>query len=420
MQSLLGRVLRARLPFWTFLPMLVMALGIGGAGGYLTAQRTLHPCPLTADQCETFGTFWQAWQRVERNYVDPSVLNAENLTDGAIRGMVESLGDTGHSRYLPPADAQAERESINARFEGIGAYIDVLDGQPIIVEPIENSPAEAAGLLSGDRILKIGDRDVRGLSIDELRPLVRGPRGTQVTFTIQRDGRTESFEVTVTREEIDIPSVTWRMLPDQTAHIQIIQFSATASSGVRQAISEARTQGAQSIVLDLRNNSGGLVDQLVAVASEFLPKGTTLLIERDREGKEVPYTAREGGTALDLPMIVLVNNNSASAAEILAGALGEAGRAKVVGVPTFGTATVLRTFRLDNGGELRLGTTQWLTPQGKQVRGSGITPDIVVELPLGKLPLSPREAAALSPADLANSGDTQLLRALELLHSPTS
>ena len=168
-------------------------------------------------------------------------------------------------------------------------------------------------------------------------------------------------------------------------------------------------------MLDLRNNPGGLVNQLIAVASEFMPKGTTILIEQGRDGKEVPYTTQEGGTALDIPMTVLVNQNSASSAEILAISLSEGGRAQVIGEPTFGTATVLRTFRLDNGGELRVGTTQWLTPKGDLVRGKGITPDQIVELPIGKVPLSPSEAATLDSAGLQASGDTQLLRAIEVL-----
>jgi carboxyl-terminal processing protease len=395
MLALLTRLLRVQIPVWVVFPLLLLSVAAGVAGSYAIAQPNISGCPLDQADCSDFSSFWRAWDIVTKNYVDPQATTANRLTEGAIQGMVDSLGDTGHTRYLPPDIAKAEREQIIGKFEGIGAYINVQDGEPVITAPIEGSPAEQAGIQAGDRIVSVDGKDVRGVSIDELLTLVRGPRGTSVVLTIQRDGREAPFDITVVRDEIRIPTVTWRMLPNQIAHIQLIQFSAQADPDLRQALQAATDAGAAGIVLDLRNNPGGLVEQLVLVASEFMPKGTTILIERDRDGKEQPYTTRDGGVALDIPMAVLVNNNSASAAEILAGALSEAGRARVIGVPTFGTATVLRTFRLDNGGELRLGTSQWLTPNGQLVRGQGITPDEVIELPVGTAPLSPADAAAL-------------------------
>jgi carboxyl-terminal processing protease len=169
------------------------------------------------------------------------------------------------------------------------------------------------------------------------------------------------------------------------------------------------------VVLDLRNNPGGLVQELVGIASQFLPKDTTVLLEQNREGERTPYKTDEGGVALDIPLVVLVNNNSASSAEILAGALKDAGRAKVIGVPTFGTATVLRTYDLNDGAQVRIGTTQWLTPKGEVVRGQGIQPDELVELPPDVAPLSPAEAALLDTPTLLRSQDVQLVRAIEQL-----
>jgi carboxyl-terminal processing protease len=285
----------------------------------------------------------------------------------------------------------------------------------MIVQPIEQSPAERAGLKAGDLIIKVDGHDVHGVTIDQLRSLVRGPRGTRVTLTIQRAGEATPRDITVERDEVRVPSVSWRMLPDGVAMLHLVQFSERADDELRQALADARAQGATALVLDLRDNPGGLVDQLVKVASEFLPKGATVLIEQDRAGKQTPYTVGTAGTAQDIPMVVLVNANSASSAEILAGALSEAGRAKVVGTPTFGTATVLRTFKLGNGGELRVGTTQWLTPKGEQVRGKGIQPDVTVELPAGAQALSPVDAAALGSQGLGQTQDTQLRKALELL-----
>lgn len=409
------RILRIQLPIWLVMPMLVLTLFIGAGSGYLGALQVTSPCPLASDVCQGMEPFWKAWDVVSQNYVDPAAIDRQKMIDGAIGGMVDSLGDHGHSRYLSPDIAKSERESLAGKFEGIGAYIDVRDGQPVITQPIEGSPAEKAGILPGDLIIRVDGNDVRGVTIDELQSLVRGPRNTSVVLTIQHVGEASTVDITVVRDEINVPSVSWRMLPDQVALIRLNQFAMRSSEEMRKAIEEARAQGATAIVLDLRNNPGGLVEQLVNVASEFMPKGTTILIEQDRAGKQVLYTTRDGGTALDLPLAVLVNNNSASSAEILAGALSEAGRARVIGEPTYGTATVLRTFQLGNEGELRLGTTQWLTPKGELVRNKGINPDEVVSLPSGAIPLSPAQAAALDPQALRQSDDTQLLRALEVV-----
>lgn len=414
-QSLITRLMHVRMPFWIVLPLVLLMLISGIMVGAMVTRQREASCPLAQATCTQFTTFWQAWTILEQRYVDPKALKDSSMVDGAIQGMVASIGDTGHTRYLPPDVAKAEREALQGSFEGIGAYINVQEGQPIIVAPIEGSPAERAGLRPNDLILKVNGEDVHGITVDELRNRVRGPRGTQVQLTIQHSDSNSPIDVTITRDEINVPSVTWRMLPNNTAYIRLIQFSANAGDDMKQALQTARSQGATGIVLDLRNNPGGLVQQLIEVASQFLPKGTTVLIEQDRDGKQEKHTTIAGGAAGDLKMVVLVNNNSASSAEILAAALSEAGRAKVFGEPTFGTATVLSTVKLDNGGELRVGTSEWLTPKGKQVRGVGITPDELVEMPVGAVPLTPAEASTLDVQGLHNSKDAQLIRALEEL-----
>ena len=201
-----------------------------------------------------------------------------------------------------------------------------------------------------------------------------------MTLTVQHAGETAPVDITITRAEITSPSVTWRMLPNQVAMIHLNQFAERSGDELKQALTDARQQGAASIVLDLRNNPGGYVNELVAVASQFLPADTTVLLEQNRAGDQTPYKTTAGGVATDLPLVVLVNNNSASSAEILAGALKDAGRARLIGDPTFGTATVLRTFNLNDGAQVRIGTTQWLTPKGEVVRGKGIQPDERVSL----------------------------------------
>ena len=419
MREFVSRLLRIQLPIWLVVPLSALMLMIGLGGGYVgsTWFRAPTSCPEAADVCASFENFWKTWDLARDEYVDPSAVQPSKMIDGAIEGMLDSLGDNGHTRYLPAEVAREEREELSGRFEGIGAYIDVKDGQPLIVQPMEGSPAEKAGLRPNDLILKIDGSDAHGITIAELRNKVRGPKGTTVALTIQHAGDTQPVDVTITRDEITTPSVTWRLLPDQVALVHLNQFAERSSDEIKQALTEARAQGAKSIVLDLRNNPGGYVNELVGVASQFLPVDTTVLLEQDRSGEQKPYKTSDGGVATDLPLVVLVNNNSASSAEILAGALQDAGRARLIGQPTFGTATVLRTFNLDGGAQVRIGTTQWLTPKGQVVRGKGIQPDEVVALAPDAIPLTPSNAAKLDVQALLQSNDVQLVRALEVLQA---
>ncbi|MFL5802203.1 MAG: S41 family peptidase [Roseiflexaceae bacterium] len=417
MQLFISKWWKIQIPIWTVVPMLGLMFVLGLGGGYVGTQwiENTYSCPQSAQVCANFQNFWKTWDLANQHFVDPQALQSDKMIDGAIEGMLDSLGDQGHTRYLSPEAARAEREALDGRFEGIGAYIDVRNEQPLIVQPIEGSPAERAGLHPGDVILKVNGEDVHGVTVEELRAKVRGPKGTTVTLTIQHQDAKQPIDVTVTREEINIPSVSWRLLPNKIALIHLNQFASRSAQEMKQALNDAQAQGATAIVLDLRNNPGGLVNELVGVASQFLPEGSTVLLEQNRDGERTPYKADQGGVATSIPLVVLVNNNSASSAEILAGALKDAGRAKVIGVPTFGTATVLRTYDLNGGAQVRIGTTQWLTPKGEVVRGKGIQPDELVELPPDVAPLSPAEAARLDPQALLQSQDVQLVRAIEQL-----
>ena len=407
-------ILRLRLPIWFVMPLLLLTSIVMLGAGYLVAHQLSTPCSLTAAECSKLTRLYTAWDIVSQNYVDPKSVDTDAMIDGAISGMVDSVGDRGHSRYISPKDAAAEREALEGSFEGIGAYLRERDGFVIIAAPIEGSPAAAAGILPGDRVTKVDGVDMRTATITELQRKVRGPSGTQVVLDITHEDGT-TMTVTITRATIDIPSVTWKMLPGGVAHIHLNQFSAKASGDMQTALTEIKAANAQSIVLDLRNNPGGYVDQLMNVAGQFLPADTTVLIESTRDGTQTPYKTEGTGLALDIPMVVLINNNSASAAEILAGALQSAKRSVIIGEATFGTATVLRSYPLDAGAEIRLGTSQWLTPEGQEVRGKGISPDI--EVPLRNLSniLTPSAASKLNQADLLTSTDVQLVRALQEL-----
>ncbi|WP_129633542.1 S41 family peptidase [Candidatus Oscillochloris fontis] len=410
-------IARWRVPLWLVSLLLVVAVATGVLVGILGNNLLSKDgtCPESPAVCAEFTAFWDAWRLTRANFVDAEAIDTQLMIDGAINGMLDTLGDQGHTRYMGAEQATEWDEALRGSFEGIGAYIDVRDGQTIIVNPIPGSPAEAAGLLPGDAILAVDGDPTTGWSVDQLASRVRGPAGSQVTLRIRHADTTEVIEVTITRAKVVVPSVSWRMLPDQIALIRLTAFDGNSGSQMREAIQAARDAGAKAMILDLRNNSGGLLNEMVSIASQFLPEGTTVLLEEDRAGKREPTRTVAGGVALDLPLVVLINRNSASSAEILAGAIQDAERASLIGETTFGTGTVLSSYRIIGGGRLLLGTKQWLTPSGQLIRGQGINPDEEVVLPSNTLPLSPTDAAALSIEQLLAAEDTQMARAVELM-----
>lgn len=423
MRRVVMQLLQVQIPFWVILPFLGLSFlfGIGGgilinlSGGSVLARQFFPAteCPETAEICSDFSVFWQAWDLARNNFVEPDAVVPSRMIEGAISGMLSSLGDEGHTRFLSAEAAERWQESISASFEGIGAYVDVREGQAIIVSPIPGSPAEAAGLLEGDAILQVDGQDTNGWTVEELVTHVRGPRGTTVVLKVIHEGETVPVEIMVQRDNVEVPSVSWTMLPGNVAFLRLNSFAQRSSDEMEQALSEARAQGAQSLILDLRDNPGGLVNEAIDIAGQFLPEGTTVLLEEDREGERKASTTRRAGVALDMPMVVLVNNNTASSSEIVSGALQDAGRARIIGVPTIGTGTVLSTFRLNNGSQLLLGTSQWLTPNGRLIRNQGITPDVEVMLAADAEQLSPDDAEDLSASELRQSEDAQFVEALE-------
>ncbi|HMQ31233.1 MAG TPA: S41 family peptidase [Chloroflexaceae bacterium] len=418
-----GEILRARLPLWAVATLLGITLALGaGAGllGGLMINRPAPACPESEDVCAEFAVFWEAWELARERYVEPEAAAPDSMTAGAVNGMLDTLGDSGHTRFLTAEEAREWDEQLRGSFEGIGAYIDVRDGQTMIVAPIEGSPAEAAGLRAGDQILAVDGESTSGWTVGDLQRAVKGPGGTQVTLTVLHPDAEQPVEITITRAQVVVPSVSWRLLDSGIALIRLASFDDDAGRELRAALGEAQDQGARAVILDMRNNPGGLLDQAVEVASQFLPEGTTVLLEEDREGRQEVTGARRGGVALDVPLVVLVNEGSASSAEIVSGALQVAGRATLVGETTFGTGTVLTPYRLSDGSRLLLGTQEWLTPDGRQIRGQGIVPDERVALPIDVAPMSPAEAAELDAAALRESEDVQLARALELASAAAS
>ncbi|MFP4439526.1 MAG: S41 family peptidase [Chloroflexaceae bacterium] len=411
-------LLRMRLPLWLTAMLMALTLFFGVSGGLIvgTSLTPTTNCPESEEVCAEFGVFWQAWEITRKNFVEPEVVDPQEMTEGAISGMLNSLGDQGHTRFLSAEDARRWQESLSGEFEGIGAYLNVReDGQAIIVRPIEGSPAEEAGLQAGDFILEVDGESTQGMTVDELAATIRGPRGTEVTLTVIHPGTELPVDITIERNRIEVPSVTWRMLPNDVALVQLTSFAERSSEEMQQALTEAQEQGAEAVILDLRNNPGGLLNEAVGIASQFLEEGTPVLIEENRADERTTTEARAGGVALNIPLTVMVNLNTASSAEIVSGAMQDAGRAQVLGVPTIGTGTVLTTYQLEDGARLLLGTSQWRTPSGRLIRETGIEPDIEVVLPAGALPLSPSDAAELSAEALRDSEDTQLSAAFELV-----
>lgn len=362
-----------------------------------------------------FELFREALRIVRENYVDEGVLTDENLTRGAIRGMVEALGDTGHSVYLTPDEVQAEIDALDGRVIGIGVSVDTRGGAPMIIAVFPGSPAAAAGLRAGDVIEAVDGRRVDRLEVSGLLERVRGEPGTTVTLVIRHaDGSRD--EVPIVRAEVSVPPVAWSMVPGTTiADIGINQFSDGAGRATRRALRRALADGATGVVLDLRGNPGGLVHEAIGVAGLFLHEGTTVYQEEHRDGERVPVTTRDEPVAPDMPLVVLVDEGSASAAEIVASALHDSGRARVIGQRTFGTGTVLNFFPLSDGSAIRLGVIRWLTPPGMSVFETGVGPDMVVDLPEDGGILYPGSLDDLDARGFRRSGDTQLRRAVRLL-----
>jgi len=369
--------------------------------------------PPTAEA--NFKLMAEAWNTIERIYVDRKAIDPQHMTYGAISGMVDSLGDTGHSRFLTPQMLKLERNLTRGRFEGIGAEVQMKNNQLLIVAPIDGSPAQKAGLKPGDIILKVDDREVGGLPLDQAVERILGPAGTRVKLTILNPKTTTTRDITLVRASITVQSVTSHRLPGTSlVDLRIATFSRGVSEDLRKMLQTIENEETTGLILDLRNNPGGLFDEAVSTASQFLSTGNVLL-EKNAVGKIHPVPVRSGGAATSLPLVVLINGGTSSGAEIVAGALQDAHRAKLVGEKTFGTGTVLQTFTLSDGSALMLAIEEWLTPDGHVIWHHGISPDVVVALPPEVILLIPSAEKELTAEELRKSKDVQLLRAMDLL-----
>ncbi len=380
------------------------------------AGSTSNPASGPAASAPTeFGLIKEAWDTIHQQYVAKDELDDQQLIYGAIEGMTDAVGDTGHTDFMTPEEREDRNDALSGSYVGIGVRIDETEeGLPRVVSVFKGSPAEKAGLQPDDVIVEVDGQTTVERSIDEVAGWVRGEAGTTVEVTIRRSNGTE-VTLSIVRADVPIEPVTWALVPgSKTALVRLEQFSSGAADDMVQALKDARAAGADRIVLDLRANPGGYVNEAVGIASQFLTSGI-VYIERNAADERTEHPVSPGGVATDLPLVVLVDGNTASSAEIVSGALQDAGRAKIVGETTFGTGTVLGEYSLSDGSALRIGTVEWLTPKGRRIWHEGIAPDAPVTLPEGALPLTPDDVRELTPAEAGSVEDTQLGEALEVV-----
>lgn len=378
---------------------------LGATVGYMQrpyVERVLNVTNKTPDETVTstvdFEPFWKTWKLVQDKYVSREDIDDQALVWGAISGMVEALGDP-YTVFLPPKERENFETQVTGKFQGIGAEIGLRNSQLVIISPLEGSPAQQAGLRAGDQILRIEDYDTVGITIDEAVSRIRGDKGTPITLTIFREGENSTREITIVRDNIVIPALATKDETDEIFRIQLFNFSLGSPQEFDKAIREFANSGKQKLILDLRNNPGGFLDAAVHIGSYFVPAGEPIAIEEFRDKDPVEHRSRGYAEPKNLEMIVLVNQGSASASEILAGALQEYEIATIIGEQTFGKGSVQELVDVVPGTSLKITIARWLTPNGRSISEMGLTPDEVIEIPV----------------DLELDEDPVLDRAIELL-----
>lgn len=378
--------------------------------GYLLGYRVGRTVPLTVEvrniagteeavPSVDFGTFWQAWKTVDERYLKaPEVVSQERVY-GAIRGLVGSLQDP-YSLFLDPEENKKFEEDIQGNFSGIGAEIGSRKGVIVVIAPLKGSPAERAGLKPADKILTVNGTSTADMSVEEAVRLIRGPEKTEVVLLIFREGWEKPKEFKIIREQIEIPTVELEMKDDNIAYVSIQSFNANTHRLFYDAMFKAFTKGTRGLVLDLRNNPGGYLQIAVDIAGWFLPRGTLVASEEGRVIQKQEFRANGNAALKDIPVVVLVNEGSASASEILAGALRDVRGVKLVGAKTFGKGTVQQLEGLRDGSAVKLTVAHWVLPSGKVLENEGLVPDIEV---------------TRTDEEIEAKRDPQLLKAIDIL-----
>lgn len=318
-----------------------------------------------------FSLFWEVADDLRNKYFGD--INAQDMLYGSIKGLVAALGDP-YTIFADPAENSQFFDTLNGSYEGIGVELDVVDGRLIVLTPLKGSPAEAAGLKTLDEIAAVDGKSIVGMTFAEVLGAIKGPAGSQVTLTVNREGVKEPLVLKITRQTIKRDSVSVEIGEDKIAVIKITRFATDTDAGFKLAVNKVIAEGAKGVVLDLRNNPGGFLDSGVKVANEFLKSGV-IVEERMKSGEKTSFSADGGGRLTELQVVVLVNGGSASAAEIVAGALQDNGRARIVGEPTYGKGSVQEVEEFSDGSALRVTVGKWYTPKGGSINDAGIRPD---------------------------------------------
>lgn len=332
------------------------------------------------DMGDEFSVFWEAWDRIGSNYIGEVPTN-QDITYGATHGSIRVLDDP-YTIFVEPVAREQERERLRGNFGGVGVELTRNEDGVFTLEPIPGNPAEEAGVLSGDILIAVDGRELTPeTTVQEVAELVRGEEGTQVVLTVLHQGSEESTDITVTRATILMPSVTFRILTqdDRIGYIKLSRFTGESGEEIEEAIVILQQDGAEYLILDLRQNGGGLRDAAVDISENFLDGGT-VVFQAGKDGDEQEFVADNGELAENMPVVLLVDDGTASAAEIVAGALQDRERATLIGLPTFGKGSVQLVFDLSDGSSVHVTSARWLTPNRKQLDQQGLQPDIVVEL----------------------------------------
>jgi carboxyl-terminal processing protease len=379
------------------------------AAGYFTNDyvRLRHgPTVAVAESANGLGLFWEAWAHIENSYLG-ELPDTTQLSYGAIRGALALLNDP-YTIFIEPVVREQERVTLRGTFGGIGATLSRPDEESdIILDPIAGNPAEAAGIQAGDRLLAVdGEPITVAMTVQEVANMIRGEKGTIVVLTVIHPDETEAVDIAIERDDILVPSVTYRLTLEDSSigYIQLSRFSGESSNEIAEAITALEAEGAEALILDLRHNGGGLVDAAVSVSDHFLTEGD-VLFQRSRGDGERIYRSSNNTLAPTTPLIVLVDGGTASASEILAGALRDRDRALLVGQPTFGKGSVQLVYDLSDGSSIHVTSSRWYTPSRFEIDQQGLTPDYEV---------------AITQEDIDNGRDPILLRAIELLQEPVA
>jgi carboxyl-terminal processing protease len=353
-------------------------LGIVALGCLFAGAVMANRLPFQGDSYEELKTFTEVLSYVEANYVQE--VEPEKLIHGAIRGMLRTLDS--HSSFMPPAVYREMQVETEGKFGGLGIEITIRDDILTVVSPIEGTPAYRAGIKAADKIVSVEGQSTKDMSLIDAVKLLRGPADTNVTLGIMREGFTEPKDFTLTRAIIHIRSVDSKVLPDGVGYIKLRSFHKDTSEELAAELEELDQSNVNALILDLRNNPGGLLEQAIAVANEFVSSGKLIVYTKGRlANQNMKGFAKNDGAHADYPMVILVNGGSASASEIVAGALQDLERAKLVGTKTFGKGSVQTIIPLSNGAGLRLTTAKYYTPSGRVIHEKGIVPDVVIEEP---------------------------------------